>query len=199
MSMALAGTCPPVAPLSRCVARNLRSAALLQKGPAMRNDRFRRPPFLLIVVALVLITSGCSGQPAHNAPTSSPSTSSPSPTAPTVSPSAARPLTVQERAWLQAIATLHQRFDKEFHKDANVTKSKLRSWETLMRSCRKELTRIGTPSARLQPVQKLVQQACREYDKGAACYAVSRRYLNSYSATAHKKVEQSLDCGINAE
>ena len=44
-----------------------------------------------------------------------------------------------------------------------------------------------------------MRQACRQYGKAAACYATARRYLNSSTATAHKKVDQSLTCATNAE
>jgi hypothetical protein len=65
-----------------------------------------------------------------------------------------------------------------------------------MRSCSKELAQLGDPGTRLQPVAALVQQACQEYDKGAACFVAASRNLNDYTAT--KKVEQSLTCGSNA-
>ena len=131
-------------------------------------------------------------------PTSTSTPTSPLPTTPTATSSAAGPLTAQERAWLDAIARLHQRIDKELLNEASVTltPAKLRSWEILMRSCGKELARLGDPGSRLQPVAALVRQACRQYDKGAACFAAARRYLNDYTAT--KKVDQSLTCGSNA-
>ena len=155
---------------------------------------------LPIIVALVLVASGCDGQPATTAPTAGPITSSPSPTPPTPTVTAAPPLTPEERAWLQAITKLHQTLDKGLmgQESVVITPSKLRSWETLMRSCGKEQARIGPASARLQPVQALVQQACRQFDKGAACYAVARRYINSYTTAGQKKAEQNLTCGGNA-
>jgi hypothetical protein len=166
----------------------------------MRNGTLHRPARFLIIVALVLVTSGCNDQPTTTAPTSGPITSSPSPTAASPTVTAAQPLTAQERAWLQALTKLHQTLDKGLFPEHTVviTPSKLRSSETLMRSCSKELARIGAVSARLRPVLALAQQACRQYDKGAACYAVARRYLNDYSTAAQKKVEQNLTCGDNA-
>jgi hypothetical protein len=155
---------------------------------------------LLIIIALVLVGSGCGSQPATTAPTASPITSSPSPTPPTPTVTAAQPLTSEERAWLQAITKLHQILDKGLmgQQSVVITPSKLRSWETLMRSCGKERARMGPASARLQPVEALVAQACRQYDKGAACYAVTRRYINSYATADQKKAEQNLTCGDNA-
>jgi hypothetical protein len=163
----------------------------------MRDGSVQRPFLPLIVAAmLVLLSSGCSGGASDTASPSSPT--SPSTTTPTATSSAAGPLTAQERAWLAAIARLHQRMDKEFLSEGSVTltPAKLRSWETLMRNCSKELDRLGDPGTRLQPVAALVEQACRQYDKGAACYAAARRILNDYTAT--KKVDQNLTCAGNA-
>ena len=171
----------------------------------MRNTTVRRPARLLITVVLALLASGCGGHTAKPAATPSPSpstststsTSTPSPTTPAATTSASRPLTDEERAWLRAITKLHQNIDKVFLQEGSVTvtPSTLRSWETTMRSCSKELTRLGSPSERLQPVLVLVQKACKQFDKGAACFAEAARDLNS----ASKTVEQKLTCGSNAE
>jgi len=165
----------------------------------MRISAIRGPARqLLITVALALLASGCGGETAKTAATPSPSTSTPSPTSPAASTTAPGPLTANELGWLRAITKLHQKMDKEFLKEGfvTITPSKLRSWEQLMRSCSKELARIGSPSARLQPVRALVQKACQQYDKGAACYAVAARYLNTFSKS--KTVEEKLTCGDNA-
>jgi hypothetical protein len=173
----------------------------------MRNRIVRRPARLLVTVVLALLASGCGGHagkpaatpsPSTSAP-SSPSTSTPSPTTLAATTTASRPLTDEELAWLRSITKLHQNIDKVFLQGGSVTitPSKLRSWETVLRSCSKELTRLGSPGERLQPVLVLVQKACKQFDRGAACFAVAARNLNSASAT--KTVEQNLTCGENAE
>jgi hypothetical protein len=105
-------------------------------------------------------------------------------------------MTAEELAWLQAITRLHKKIDKAFSaQSVTLTPSKLRSWETVMRSCSRELVRLGSPGERLEPVRVLVQKACRQFDKGAACFEVAGRNLNSGSPA----VEQKLNCGTNAE
>jgi len=168
----------------------------MRNSSPMRNSTVRQPARLLITVALALLASGCGGQTAKPAATPSPSTSTPSPTTlAATTTSAPGPLTAEELAWLRAITKLHQKTDKVFMKEGSVTvtPSKLRSWETVMRSCSRELARIGSPSQRLQPVFVLVQKACEQLDKGAACYAVAARNLNSAA------VEPKLTCGSDAE
>ena len=167
----------------------------------MRNGSpAHRHRMLIVGVALALLSSGCtSGTPDTTA------VSSPSIAAPTASGAgspassmASAPLTAQDLAWLHGVTRMHQRLDKELLTDQSVTltRSKLRSWETQMRSCRTELARLGDAGARLQPVATLAGQACARYDKGAACVAAIRRDL--YNSTASKRIEQNVDCAIDA-
>ncbi len=162
----------------------------------MQDNSVRRPARLLLAVALALLASGCSGQAAKTVATPSPSITTPSSTAAAPTASAPGPLTAEELAWLHAITKLHNNIDKVLMAGGSVTitPSKLREWETTMRSCSRELARLGAPSDRLQPVRVLVAKACQQYNKGAACYEVAAR--NLYSAS--KTVEQKLNCGTNA-
>lgn len=165
----------------------------------MLSSTVRRPTRLLLTVALALFASGCSGQPAESPAAPSPSISPtlPSATAQTAPTSAPGPLTAEELAWLRAITKLHQDIDEVFLVEGSVTvtPAKLRSWAKVMRSCSRQLARLGSPSERLQPVRVLVLKACQEFDKGAACYEAA--IPNLYSGS--KRVEQKLDCGTNAE
>jgi hypothetical protein len=66
-----------------------------------------------------------------------------------------------------------------------------------VRGCSRELARIGSPpSARLQPVYELVQQACGEYDKGAKCWEDAARMGIPSSSAAERKFERKVDCGL---
>ncbi len=80
----------------------------------------------------------------------------------------------------------------------NLTSSTLASLASQLRGCSRELTRIGSPSARLHPVYELVRQACRAYDKGARCFAdAARAGIPSTSAGERKQV-QKINCGFAA-
>jgi hypothetical protein len=148
---------------------------------------------LVVMVLLVVLAGGCGGETTTSTGTSPVTTASTTaaPTTPTV-----LPMTAEELAWLEAITRLHKKIDKAFSaQSVTLTPAKLRSWETVMRSCSRELARLGSPSERLEPVRALVQKACKQFDKGAACFAVAARNLNSGSTT----VEQKLNCGTNAQ
>jgi hypothetical protein len=162
--------------------------------------------WVLSLVAAVLVAA-CGGSAATSTPGAATSTSStssssttttPSPTATTPAPV---PMTAEELAWLAAIAKLHQNMDKAFRKEGSVTLTPnlLRSWAKTMLSCSQELARIGPPSARLQPVGALAQQACKIFATGAACYAAVVPVLDSPSQSARKLVDEKLNCGTNAQ
>ena len=81
----------------------------------------------------------------------------------------------------------------------NLTSSALASLAHQVRGCSRELARIGAaPSARLQPVYDLVQQACQAYDKGAQCFADAARIGIPSSPAAERKFERKVDCGFAA-
>lgn len=80
-----------------------------------------------------------------------------------------------------------------------MTSSALASLARQVRGCSRELARIGlAPSARLQPVYELVQQACGEYDKGAKCFADAARMGIPSSPAAVRKFAGKVDCGFAA-
>jgi hypothetical protein len=78
------------------------------------------------------------------------------------------PLMAEELAWLKAVTTLHERMDKALQQNDTLTRAKMTSYATTLRTCSRELTRIGSPTDRLQPVHVIVK-VCRTYDKGANC------------------------------
>jgi hypothetical protein len=123
----------------------------------------RRAFRLIVTVVLALVACGCAGHKAPSTAASGRATSSPTPTA--------TPMTAAELAWVTAITNLHTKLDKQFGRNMTLTRAKMTQLATTARSCRRELRRIGVPSARLQPVYAIVKQACRTYDKAARCFA----------------------------
>jgi hypothetical protein len=68
------------------------------------------------------------------------------------------------------------------------------------RSCRRELARGGPPSDRLEPVYVLVKKACKQYDKGAACFTTSARIGIPFAgAPEDRRRDKAFDCGFAAQ
>jgi hypothetical protein len=80
----------------------------------------------------------------------------------------------------------------------HLTSSALASVTDQLRGCSRELARAGSPTARLQPVYDLIRQACRAYDKGAACFAAAASLGPLYSSAAQRKFMQKIKCGFAA-
>jgi hypothetical protein len=124
---------------------------------------------LAVLVLLVLLVSGCGGQSNESTATGQSTTST------TVAPTTTTvpPMTTEELAWLKAVTTLHKKMDKALQENVTLTRAKMTSYATTLRACSRELTRIGSPTDRLQPVHVVVKKACRTYDKGAKCWATA--------------------------
>jgi hypothetical protein len=162
--------------------------------------------FLLLaalgVGAAFLIVSG--KQPAKGATaaaTASPSLSTPAP-ASSLTPSAAasgRPMTGDELVWLEAINELHTDGNWFLGLPCCVTTAQMRAIEEEMRGCTRELARLGLPTERLQPVYKLAQKGCAEYDKAAECMATAAKIGAPPAGTsAERKSGEALDCAFSA-
>ena len=168
------------------------------RGPAVKNTGWRVPVGLAVGgvgVALVLLAAGCTSAPAPARTT--PTATAPSATTPAATVSG--PMTGQELLWLQAVEQLLPKMNKVFDvAPTNLTSSALASFARQVRGCSRELTRIGLPSTRLRPVYQLVQQACREYDKGAKCFEEAARIGVPSSSAAEAKFEQKVKCGFAA-
>jgi hypothetical protein len=137
----------------------------------MPTNHRRSAARLAILVLLVLLVSGCGGQ--SNDSTASGQSTTSTTVAPTTT--TVPPMTTEELAWLKAVTTLHKKMDKALQENATLTRAKMTSYATTLRACSRELTRIGSPTDRLQPVHVLVKKACRTYDKGAKCWATAAR------------------------
>jgi hypothetical protein len=168
------------------------------RGPAVKNAGWRACVGSAgggIGVLLVLLAAGCAGAPAPARTT--PTATAPSATTPAATVSG--PMTGQELLWLQAVEQLLPKMNNVFGAaPANLTSSALASFARQVRGCSRELTRIGLPSTRLRPVYDLVQQACREYDKGAKCLEDAARMGVPSSSAAEAKFEQKVNCGFAA-
>ena len=155
---------------------------------------------LVVPVLLVLLVSGCGGQRDE-------STAAGQVTSTTVAPTTAVPrLTAQELAWLKAVTRLQQRMEKAFEKQSGMrlTRAKMTEYANAMRSCSRELARIGSPSDRLEPVYVMVKKACRTFDKGAKCWAtaasVSMGSGGVIAGTSEERTQRgAIDCAGAAE
>jgi hypothetical protein len=148
---------------------------------------------LVIAVAIAVLAAGCGG------------TSTTSPTLSRSPSSSAAALTAADLAWIQAITELHSKIDKPFMASSiNMTRAKMIELGDSLRTCRRELNRIGTPSPRLQPVYELVKKACDTYAKGARCFAREASVSDAAGAviagTREERIQRRADaCGFAAE
>jgi len=148
-----------------------------------------------LAVLLVLLVSGCGGQ--SNESTASGQSTTSTTVAPTTT---VPPLTAEELAWLKAVRTLHKKMDKALQQSVTLTRAKMTSYATTLRGCSRELTRIGSPTDRLQPVHVIVKKACRTYDKGAKCWAtaasVSMADGGVIAGTSEERIQnRAIECG----
>ena len=143
---------------------------------------------------------GCTGGTAESTEEAAPASVAPAADrTPAPTSSERGPLTGQELLWLQAVEQLLPTMNKVFDDiPTNVTPAAMRSMAYQARSCSRALIRIGAPSARLQPIEDLVRQACREYDKGATCFDAAARLGTPSSSSEIHKLEQQLSCGMAA-
>jgi hypothetical protein len=157
-----------------------------------------RSPGLVIAVVIAVLATGCAGA----------KTTSPTPgqgTTASTTASTPAPMTAADLAWIQAITEMHKKIDKPFMASSiNMTRAKMNELGDSLRSCMRELSRIGSPSARLQPAYELVKQACRIYAKGARCFATEASVSDAAGAviagTPEERIARRADaCGFAAE
>jgi hypothetical protein len=149
---------------------------------------------LAAAVLLVVLVGGCAGQTEESTTAAQATTSTVAPT--TTVP----PLTAKELAWLRAIPKVSRKIEKSVELIRNLTTSGLLKLANSLHSCTRELARGGSPSDRLEPVYVIVKKACREYDKGAACFTTAARIGYTYAGSADdRKQIKAVDCGYAAE
>jgi hypothetical protein len=149
---------------------------------------------LAALILLVVLVGGCAGQ------TDKPSTAAATTTT-TVAPTTTTlpPLTAKELAYLKAISTVSRKIEKSIEAISDLTPAGMARLANAFRSCTRELVRGGAPSDRLQPVYVLVKKACKEYDKGAACFATAASVGIPFAGTpGERKQSKAIDCGFAA-
>lgn len=106
-----------------------------------------------------------------------------------------------ELAWLEATTstlmdTMNAVFDTvpEFL-DSTV----LTAFADQLRTCSRELARIGPPGDRLEPVHALVKQACAQYDVGAECVATAAAIgIPLAGSDEARRYEEAIKCGFDS-
>jgi hypothetical protein len=162
----------------------------------MPANRRRSAARLAVLVLLVLLIGGCGGQ--SNDSTASGQSTTSTTVAPTTT--TVPTMTTEELAWLKAVTTLHKKMDKALQENVTLTRAKMISYATMLRACSRELTRIGSPTDRLQPVHVVVKKACRTYDKGAKCWATAARVSMAdggvVAGTPEEPIQsRAIECG----
>jgi hypothetical protein len=149
---------------------------------------------LAVWILLVVLVGGCAGQTDKPSTAAAASTTTVAPTTTTLPP-----LTAKERAWLKAIPTVSSKIEKSIEAISDLTPAAMARLANTFRSCTRELVRGGPPSERLQPVYVLVKKACKEYDKGAACFATAASVGIPFAGTpGERKQSKAIDCGFAA-
>jgi hypothetical protein len=149
---------------------------------------------LAALILLVVLAGGCAGQ------TDEPTAAAPATTT-TVAPTTTTlpPLTAKELAWLKAIPTVGRKIEKSIEAISNLTPSAMARLANTFRSCTRELMRGGPPSDRLEPVYVLVKKACKEYDKGAACFTTAASVGIPFAGSPGERTQsKAIDCGFAA-
>ena len=145
-------------------------------------------------ILLVVLVSGCasrSGETPTAAKATTTTTAAPTSTVP--------PMTDDELTWLQAIPAVATKVDKSMAAITQLTPSGMAKLGAVLRSCTRDLVKGGSPSARLQPVYVLVTKACKEYNKGAACFAAAAKIGIPVAGTqAERDQTKAIDCGFTA-
>ena len=110
-------------------------------------------------------------------------------------------LTDAELAWLDATTsklmdTMNAVFDSvPEYLDSTV----LTAFADQLRTCSRELARIGPPGERLEPVHALVKQACAQYDVGAECIATAAAIgIPAAGSDESRRQEEAINCGFDS-
>jgi hypothetical protein len=167
--------------------------------PASNRRSAARPAVLFLLVLL----AGCAGKDATSTGASQATTAAPTTTV--AATTTVSPMTAEELAWLKAVTTLDKKMEKSFSATSvYLTRAKMTSYANTLRSCSRELARIGSPGDRLEPVYVLVKKACRTFDKGAKCYATAASVSMADGGVvagtpAERTQRRAIECGGEAQ
>jgi len=155
----------------------------------------------LVVAGILLLVVGCGGGSATStAASTSNSTNLATTTTAAATTTTVGAMTGDELVWLEGIRKLHTKADKVLSDAPSyMTSSTMGTLAAKMRSCSRELARLGAPTDRLRPVHKLAKQGCAQYDKAAGCFATAASIGAPLAGTAEeRRFNQALDCGFAA-
>jgi hypothetical protein len=145
-------------------------------------------------ILLLMLLGGCAGEAEEPSTAAAATTTTVAPTTTTLPP-----LTAKELAWLKVVPTVSRKIEKSIEAISDLTPAGMARLANTFRSCTRELVRGGAPSERLQPVYVLVKKACKEYDKGAACFATAASVGIPFAGTpGERKQSKAIDCGFAA-
>lgn len=169
-----------------------------------------RPSTLLFTLLFALPAAGCAIQldtPEGGAP---PSTSvrtripAVTPTSATTkapkAPVATGPLSPEEVVWLYAVEKLEKEMEGvSTNMPTNMTPAAMAATATKLGGCSRALAGAGSPDTRLQPVYLLVRSGCKEFDKGARCFATAARIGVPMAGTSDDRtVTRSINCAVTS-
>jgi hypothetical protein len=109
-------------------------------------------------------------------------------------------MTPAELSWLTALEKLSKQMDDVYTKmPTNLTPTALALMANKLHECSRQLARMGSPSARLQPVYALAKKACQAYDTGAKCFTTAAGTGITFAGSAaDRKQRKAIDCGFAA-
>jgi hypothetical protein len=111
-------------------------------------------------------------------------------------------MTGDELFWLEAVARLHRKVDREFNRAAEgddiLTSAKLGALAKILQGCSGSLAQIGVPSKRLQPVYALARKGCGYYDSGARCFVAAAKIGVPARAAEDQQLTRYIQCGFAA-
>lgn len=148
---------------------------------------------LFASILLVVLVGGCASRTGES--TAAAQFTADTTVAPTTT--TVPPLNDKELAWLDAIPAVITKVDKSMKTVTNLTPSVMAKLGDALRSCTRDLVRGGSPSDRLQPVFVLVTKACKQYDKGAACFATAAKIGVPVAGSQDDRDQtKAIDCGF---
>jgi len=159
---------------------------------------------LAVLVLLVMLAGGCADEGTTSSGASQATTAAPTTTV-AATTTTVPPMTAEELAWLKAVTALHKKTEKAFSATSvYLTRAKMTSYANTLRSCSRELARIGSPGDRLEPVHVIVKKACRTFDKGAKCWATAASVSMADGGVvagtpAERTQRKGIECGSEAQ
>jgi hypothetical protein len=101
-----------------------------------------------------------------------------------------------DTAWLAGIKALHTSMDAV---PQLLEPTTMRTFGDHLAGCTHDLDQLGLPSERLRPAADLARQGCREYEKGAPCFATAASLGVVVAGSADdRKHQEAITCALAA-